>query len=61
MVRTVIHLLTEAIPQIVVAQHHYGLVANVEAEYALATGVETIAVDEGEDSLRLCHDCARCR
>lgn len=59
--RTLQDLLTIPTPQIVVAQHHYGLVANVEAEYALATGVEAIAVDEGEDSLRLCHDCARCR
>jgi len=46
---------------VVVAQHDHGLGAQVEAKHPLAARVEAVAVDEGEDSLRLCHGFARCR
>jgi len=59
--RTLQDLLTIPTPQIVVAEHNYRFGAEVEAKYTLAARVEAVAIDQGEDPLRLCHGCARCR
>ena len=60
MVRTVIHLLTEAIPQIVIGKHHDGRAAQVRPECALAAGVEAVAVDQRNGGLRHGSDADGC-
>lgn len=57
--RTLQDLLTVSTPQIVVTEHDDGLGAQIKAEYPLTARVEAVAVDECEDSLRLCHGFAR--
>lgn len=57
--RTLQDLLTIPTPQIVVTEHDHRLPPKVEAEHPLTARVERVAVDECEDSLRLCHGFAR--
>lgn len=59
MARTVQDLLTISTPQIVVAQHYNRRFGEIWTEHTLATGIETVAVDQGEDwGVR--HGCGLC-
>ena len=60
--RTLQDLLTIPTPQIVVAQHHDGHLGQVRPEHTLATGIKAVAVNQGENRVRLSgHGCARCK
>lgn len=58
--RTLQDLLTISTPQIVVRQHDDRRTQQVRAEHPLATGVERVAVDQGNCRLSLGHGSARC-
>lgn len=58
--RTLQVLLTISTPQIVVAQDDNRSLHEVWPEHALTACVETVAVDQGKDGIRLCHDRERC-
>lgn len=45
---------------VVVTQDDDGLVPQIKSENSLTRRVKAVAIDQGKDTFRLCHDCARC-